>query len=77
MRLDKFLKKSGIIKRRTLAQEMIRKGLVLINGKEGRPSHLVKEGDEIRVILPYQVKSFKIKSLKEGQAIEIIELKGE
>ncbi len=49
MRLDKFLKTFGIIKRRSVAQEMIKGGRVRVNGRTVRPAHEVEEGDEIEV----------------------------
>ncbi len=64
MRLDKFLKESGIIKRRTLAQEMIEKGLVLLNEREAKPSSKVKVGDEIKVYFPRKILLFRIKALE-------------
>ncbi|MCS7233881.1 MAG: S4 domain-containing protein [Synergistetes bacterium] len=75
MRLDKFLKESGIIKRRTLAREMIEKGLVLLNEKEVKPSSSVKEGDRIRIFFPYKVKNFEVKVFRSKSEIEILELK--
>jgi len=47
MRLDKFLKVSRLIKRRTVAKEASEEGRVLINGKEAKPSSTVKVGDEL------------------------------
>ena len=48
MRLDKYLKVSRIIKRRTVANEACDLGRVSINGKEAKPSAQVKEGDILR-----------------------------
>ena len=45
MRLDKYLKVSRIIKRRTVAKEASEGGRVTINGKVAKPSSEVKEGD--------------------------------
>lgn len=45
MRLDKFLKVSRLIKRRTIANEACDAGRVLINGKVAKASSNVKEGD--------------------------------
>ena len=45
MRLDKYLKVSRIIKRRTVAKEAGEGGRVSINGKTAKPSAEVKEGD--------------------------------
>ncbi len=51
MRLDKYLKVSRIIKRRTVANEACDAGRVEINGKPARASYEVKEGDVITVNL--------------------------
>lgn len=49
MRLDKFLKVSRLIKRRTVAKEVSGLGRVWINGKEAKPSTAVKVGDELTI----------------------------
>lgn len=49
MRLDKFLKVSRLIKRRTVAKEVSGLGRVWINGKEAKASSAVKEGDELTI----------------------------
>jgi Ribosome-associated heat shock protein implicated in the recycling of the 50S subunit (S4 paralog) len=49
MRLDKFLKVSRIIKRRTIANEACDAGRVMINGKPAKASATVKVGDIIEV----------------------------
>jgi len=49
MRLDKYLKVSRIIKRRTVASEACEQGKVTVNGKVAKPSTPVKEGDIIEV----------------------------
>lgn len=49
MRLDKFLKVSRIIKRRTVANEACDAGRVLVNGKSARASYDVKQGDIIEI----------------------------
>ena len=51
MRLDKFLKVSRLIKRRTLANEVADAGRVLVNGKPARASYDVKVGDTLTVQL--------------------------
>ena len=45
MRLDKYLKVSRVIKRRTLANEVADAGRVLVNGKPAKASYTVKLGD--------------------------------
>ena len=47
MRLDKYLKVSRIIKRRTVANEACDAGRVLVNGKVARASYDVKVGDVV------------------------------
>ena len=49
MRLDKYLKVSRVIKRRTLANEVADAGRVLVNGKHAKASYTVKIGDIIEV----------------------------
>lgn len=49
MRLDKFLKVSRLIKRRTVANEVSDTGRVYVNGNPAKPSKQIKEGDEIRI----------------------------
>ena len=49
MRLDKYLKVSRVIKRRTLANEVADAGRVLVNGKAAKASYTVKIGDIIEV----------------------------
>lgn len=49
MRLDKYLKVSRDIKRRTLANEVADAGRVLVNGKPAKASYTVKIGDIIEV----------------------------
>lgn len=49
MRLDKFLKVSRLIKRRTIANEACDAGRVLVNGKTAKASLSVKAGDVIEI----------------------------
>ena len=49
MRLDKYLKVSRLIKRRTVANEVTSAGRVFINDKAAKPSTEVKEGDALRL----------------------------
>ncbi len=45
MRLDKYLKITGLAKRRTVAQAMIKGGRIRVNGNAVKASYEVKEGD--------------------------------
>ncbi|MGI6152652.1 MAG: RNA-binding S4 domain-containing protein [Christensenellaceae bacterium] len=49
MRLDKYLKVSRLIKRRTVAQSACEGGRILVNGKAQKSSYQVKVGDEITI----------------------------
>ena len=61
MRLDKFLKVSRLIKRRTVANEACDAGRVLVNGKPAKASVNVKVGDEIEIL--FGQKSVKVRVL--------------
>lgn len=49
MRLDKYLKVTRLIKRRTIANEACDNGRILVNGKAARASYDVKQGDIIEI----------------------------
>lgn len=65
MRIDKYLKISRIIKRRTVAQEACEGGKVLINNKVAKPSSEVKVGDVITLTFGTKTLSVEVLSLKE------------
>jgi ribosomal 50S subunit-recycling heat shock protein len=65
MRVDKFLKVSRILKRRTVAQEACAGGKVIINGKEVKPAHPVKVGDVVEINYATGTLKFIIKDVKE------------
>ena len=54
MRLDKYLKVSRLIKRRTVANEACDAGRVLVNGKVARASYDVKENDIVEISLGHR-----------------------
>lgn len=60
MRLDKYLKVSRIIKRRTVAKEASEGGRVTINGKVAKPSSEVKEGDVLEIRFGEKMAKFRI-----------------
>ena len=63
MRLDKYLKVTRLIKRRTVATEACDAGRIVVNGKVARASYDVKEGDVIEINLgqkPLKVKVVKV-----------------
>ncbi len=68
MRLDKYLKVSRIIKRRTVANEAAGLGRVQINGKVAKPSAEVKEGDVLTVLLGGRNMRLRVVSVQEHAA---------
>lgn len=82
MRLDKFLKVSRIIKRRTVSKEISESSRVKVNGKIAKPSTQLKIGDQIEIefgrsLLTVEVKELREHVLKDDSSMlyEIIEEK--
>ena len=65
MRLDKYLKVSRLIKRRTMANEACDNGLVCVNGRPARASYEVKEGDRITLRLGAREVTVEVVSVQE------------
>lgn len=65
MRLDKYLKISRIIKRRTVANEACDAGRVFVNGKQARASYDVKEGDVMEIKLGERTIKAQVVSVSE------------
>ena len=65
MRLDKFLKVSRIIKRRTVANEACDTEHVTVNGRRAKASYDVKEGDVIAVTYGERTLRFRVLDVKE------------
>jgi len=65
MRLDKYLKVSRLIKRRTVAAEACDGGRVSVNGKAAKPSHDLKEGDVIEISFGEKKVKVKVTEVKE------------
>jgi ribosomal 50S subunit-recycling heat shock protein len=66
MRIDKYLKVSRIIKRRTVANEACAAGRVSLNGKAAKASQEVKIGDIIEIRFGDKMTRLEIVSLKES-----------
>ena len=64
MRLDKFLKVSRIIKRRTLSKEMSEASRVKVNGKVAKPSTKLKIGDIIEIEFGRSILVVKVNELR-------------
>ncbi|MBE5737015.1 MAG: RNA-binding S4 domain-containing protein [Clostridiales bacterium] len=65
MRIDKFLKVSRLLKRRTIAQEACDGGRVSVNGRSVKPSYRIKEGDIVELGFNSGTVKFKVLMLKE------------
>ena len=65
MRLDKFLKLSRVIKRRTVANDVCQAGRVTVNGKPAKPATAVKIGDEVEVLYASGSLKFRVCNIKE------------
>ena len=68
MRLDKFLKVSRIIKRRTVANEACDAGRVTVNGKVARASYDVKVGDILEIT--FGTKDFKARVTEVSEVVK-------
>ena len=66
MRLDKYLKVSRIIKRRTVANEACDSSHVSVNGRSAKASYDVKEGDVIAITFGMKTLSVRVTSIKES-----------
>ena len=64
MRIDKYLKVSRVIKRRTIAKDILDLGFVKINDKVAKPSTEVKENDIIELTLGERRLSVKVLGLR-------------
>jgi ribosomal 50S subunit-recycling heat shock protein len=60
MRLDKYLKVSRLIKRRTVANEACDNGRISVNGKVAKASYEVKPGDQISITLGTRTVSVEV-----------------
>lgn len=65
MRIDKFLKVSRILKRRTLAQEAADSGRISVNERVVKPSYQIKVGDVIEVAFNSGAVKFRVLDIKD------------
>lgn len=68
MRLDKYLKVSRIIKRRTVANEAASLGRISINGRPAKPASEVKAGDTLDILMAGRHMLVKVVSVQEHAA---------
>lgn len=74
MRLDKFLKVSRVIKRRTVANEAADGGRVSVNGKIVKPSYEVKIGDIVEIKFGDKISKFEILQIPKVAGKEVGEI---
>ncbi len=81
MRLDKYLKVSRLIKRRTLAKEVAEAERILVNDKPAKPSKELKVGDLITIEFGNKIVTVRVVSLeptvKKSEAIDLYEFVSE
>jgi len=65
MRIDKFLKVSRVLKRRTVAREACDGGKIVVNGKEVKPSYRVKIGDIVELVYATGTLKIRVLDIKE------------
>jgi len=65
MRLDKFLKVSRLIKRRTLAKQVADQGRITINGNKAKAGTEVANGDEITIKFGQKLVTIKVNEVQE------------
>jgi ribosomal 50S subunit-recycling heat shock protein len=66
MRLDKFLKVSRLIKRRTLAKEVCDQGRVTVGGKVAKAGTVLQTGDEITIRFGNRMVTVRVEELREN-----------
>ena len=71
MRLDKYLKVSRLIKRRTVANEVADAGRILINGKVAKASYAVKIGDVIEITFGNRPVKVRVLSIDEPKGKDV------
>lgn len=74
MRIDKFLKVSKVIKRRTIANEAADNGRISVNGKVVKPSYEVKIGDIIEVKFGDKISKIEVIEIPKVQGKNMPEL---
>ena len=78
MRIDKFLKVSRILRRRTVAGDACKAGKVSVNGRDVKPAYQLKAGDVVELAFAAGSLKFRVLQLKEtvkkDEAAELYEI---
>lgn len=69
MRLDKFLQITGLIKRRSLANEACKRGLVKVNGVVAKPTREIEVGDLVELDLPRRDVAVRLREAIKGTSL--------
>ena len=69
MRIDKFLNTVNIVKRRSLAEDMCKSGVVKVNNKVAKPSKNIKIGDIIEIEYLDKIKKFEVLNIPTTKTI--------
>ena len=70
MRIDKYLKVSRILKRRTTAKELANGERVYINGRQAKPASEVKVGDEVKIVFGNRQITISVKEIRQSASKE-------
>ncbi len=69
MRIDKWLSSVNVVKRRTIAQDMVKSGVVYINGAVAKPSKSVKVGDRVKIEYLKGAKEYEVLAIPTTKTI--------
>ncbi len=69
MRIDKWLSSVNVVKRRTIAQDMVKSGVVYINGAVAKPSKAVKVGDKVKIEYIKGAKEYEVLAIPTTKTI--------
>ncbi len=73
MRIDKFLKVSRVIKRRTVANDAADNGRISVNGRVVKPSYEVKVGDVVEIKFGDKISKFEIVTIPKTQSVSNVD----
>ena len=69
MRIDKWLSSVNVVKRRTIAQDMVKSGVVSINGVQAKPSKNVQVGDRVTITYLKGPKEYEVLKIPTSKTI--------
>lgn len=69
MRVDKWLSSANVVKRRTIATDMLKSGVVLVNGIKAKASKDIKIGDKVTIEYLKGAKSYEVLQIPKTKSI--------